>query len=254
MPDEPQQNTEENTSGGESTAFYMWLIITASAGIIMAQDTYVGLQQPRLGTMDATAAFTKVLVIHVIWMLVTLGFIGFTWAKRPTSAWKLHIAIGCVTVIWTVGVLISAFTNVERLTVSTWRCTTAPTSSTITEEFLDSCSLADMGSSIRMGGDIFLWSTNDENYWRWIVPGEGRATLQTRWPSQVSAVYLARDTDNAELSMGAEDSVPGGQWSAGFDPAVSRDLNIFYIEGTPVLPIESATPDISFQSTNMRSR
>lgn len=222
----------------ESTAFYIWLLITVSAGIIMAQDTWVSFQQPRLSTMDATAAFTKVLVIHAIWLVVTLGFMAFTWFIRPTSAWKIHLGMGALTVAWTVGVLVWGFTDAERLEVTTWRCETAPTSEVVTEEFLESCSLAEMGSTIRFGNDIFLWSADNEHYWRWIVPGEGMATLQTRWPSHVSGLYLASDTDGATLSSGAETSVPGGVWSAGFDPAHTRSLRIFFIETAPVLPID----------------
>lgn len=226
-----------------STAFYLWLIITVSAGIIMAQDSWIGLQQPRLGTIDATAAFTKVMVIHTIWLVVTIGFILFTWFKRPTSAWKLHLGIGALTVAWTIGVLTWAFSDVERLRVSTWLCETAPTSDVVTDTFLESCSRADMGGSVRLGGDIFLWSADDEHFWRWIVPGKDMTTLQTRWPSQVSAMYLAKTEVNATLHNGAENSVPGGQWSAGFDPNQTRDLNIFYIKSAPSIPIDFGTPD-----------
>lgn len=226
-----------------STAFYMWLLITVSAGIIMAQDTWVSMQQPRLNTVDATAAFTKVLVIHALWLVVTLGFIAFTLWKKPTSAWKIHLLVGSMTVIWTVGVLVYSFTDVERLHVSTWRCEAAPTSEVVSEEFLSSCSRADLGISIRLGGDIFFWSADDEDYWRWIVPGEGLATLQTRWPSQVTAVYLANNDAGATLTAGSQDSVPGGNWSARFDPAESRDLRLFFVETGPSVPIDNGTPE-----------
>lgn len=227
----------------ESTAFLMWLLITVSAGIIMAQDSWLGLQQPRLSTVDATASFTKVLVIHAIWLLATLGFLGFTWFVRPTSAWKVHMVVGALTVLWTVGVLVWAFSDVERLEVSTWRCEVAPASDTVTPEFLESCSLAEMGSSIRLGGDIFLWSADDEHFWRWIVPGEGLSTLQAHWPSHVNAVYLATDAADATLISSAGDSVPGGKWSAGFNPAETRSLRIYFVEAGPTVPIDRATPD-----------
>lgn len=227
----------------ESTTFYMWLLITVSAGIIMAQDSWVSLQQPRLGTVDATAAFTKVMVIHAIWLAVTIGFMIFTWLVRPTSAWRIHMVIGALTVVWTIGVLVWAFSDVERLNVSTWRCETAPTSNVATEDFLAGCERADIGSDIRLGGDIFLWSANDQQHWRWIVPGEGLSTLQTRWPSQVNAMYLSVDEPDAVLTSGAEDSVPGGNWSAGFTPSESRDLRIYFVEAAPVVPINNGTPD-----------
>lgn len=243
-PHDPAENEREPlTEGSESTAFYMWLLITVSAGIIMAQDTWVSLQQPRLSTVDATAAFTKVMVIHAIWLVVTIGFIVFTWWQKPTSAWKVHLVIGGATVIWTIGVLTWSFTDVDRLHVSTWQCESAPTSEMVTEEFLDSCSRADMGVSIRLGGDIFFWSADDEDYWRWIVPGEGLATLQTRWPSQVNAVYLASNSPDATLTAGSLDSVPGGNWSARFDPNESRDLRLFFVESGPSIPIENGTPE-----------
>lgn len=226
-----------------STAFYMWLLITVSAGIIMAQDTWVSLQQPRLNTVDATAAFTKILVIHAIWMVATIGFMVFTWWVKPTSAWKIHLVVGAATIIWTIGVLTWSFTDVERLHVTTWRCESAPTSDVVTEEFLSSCSQTDLGISIRLGGDIFLWSADDEDYWRWIVPGEGLSTLQTRWPSQVNAVYLANNDAGATLTAGSLDSVPGGKWSARFDPATSRDLRIFFVEAGPTVPFENGTPE-----------
>lgn len=227
----------------ESTAFYIWLLITVSAGIIMAQDTWVSVQQPRLSTVDATAAFTKVMVIHSLWLVATLIFMAFTGWVKPTSAWKIHLVVGALTVIWTVGVLAWSFTDVDRLTVSTWRCETAPTSETVTEEFLDSCNRADMGISLRLGGDIFLWSADDERYWRWIVPGEGLATLQTRWPNQATAVYLASNEPGAMLTSGSMDSVPGGNWSARFNPTESRKLRLFIIESGPAIPVDRGTPE-----------
>lgn len=241
--DASQTNHGAEKEPNDSTAFYLWLIITVSAGIIMAQDSWISLQQPRLGTIDATAAFTKVMVIHAIWLVVTLGFIVLTWIRRPTTAWKIHLGIGALTVVWTISVLIWAFSDVERLQVSTWRCTSAPAADVVTDAFLASCTRADMGGSVRMGGDIFLWSADDEHFWRWIVPGEDMATLRTRWPSDISDMYLATTEDGATLRRGAEESVPGGQWSAGFDPNRTRDLNIFYIESGPTVPIDFGTPD-----------
>lgn len=241
---DPAVNEKDpSTESGDSTAFYMWLLITVSAGIIMAQDTWVSLQQPRLSTVDATAAFTKVMVIHAIWLIFTIGFMVFTWWKRPTSAWKVHLVVGAITVVWTVGVLAWSFTDVEPLHVSTWHCESVPTGDVVTEEFLDSCSQTDLGLSIRLGGDIFLWSADDEDYWRWIVPGEGLSTLQTRWPSQVNAVYLATNGPGATLTAGAVDSVPGGNWSARFDPAESRDLRIYFVVSGPTTPVQSGTPE-----------
>lgn len=251
--DAPEEGAQALLESSESTAFYLWLLITVSAGIIMAQDTWVSVQQPRLSTVDATAGFTKILVIHAIWLVITIGFIAFTWHIRPTSAWKIHIGIGALTVAWTIGVLVWSFSDVERLTVSTWQCESAPTSNVATAAFLDSCERADIGSDIRLGGDIFLWSANDETYWRWIVPGEGLATLQTRWPSQVNAMYLATNEPDAVLTSGAEDSIPGGNWSAGFMPSASRDLHIYFVVATPILPTDLGTPDLSsFSPINTR--
>ena len=234
-------------ASSESTAFYMWLLITVSAGIIMAQATYLGFQQPRLSTVDATAAFTKMMVIHAIWLVVTIGFLIFTWYARPTEAWKIHIAVGAVTVVWTVSVLVWSFSDVERLQVSTWRCESSPTEMIVTDDFLDSCTLADTTTNLRLGGDIFLWSADDEHFWRWIVPGEGLATLQTKWPSQTSALYLSSDEAGAEITAGAEDSVPGGNWSVKFDPQETHELRIYFIENGPAIPVEPGTPlPISF--------
>lgn len=227
----------------DSTAFYLWLLITVSAGIIMAQDSWLGLQQPRLSTVDATAAFTKVLVIHAIWLLVTIGFLAFTWFVRPTSAWRIHIVVGLLTVIWTIGVLAWAFGDVERLEVTTWRCETAPTSAVATTEFLETCDLTDDVSNLRMGGDIYLWSADDKHHWRWIVPGEGMSTMQTRWPTRVSAMYLSTGGEGGALSTGAESSVPGGTWTAGFDPQESRVLRVYYIDAAPAMPLAPSTPD-----------
>ena len=227
----------------ESTAFYIWLLITVSAGIIMAQDTWVSLQQPRLGTVDATAAFTKVLVIHGIWLLVTLGFIGYTWFARPNSAWKIHLVMGALTVVWTIGVLVWSFGDVERLEVTTWRCDSAPADNVATEAFLETCDLTDEGGNLRLGGDIYFWSADDKHHWRWIVPGEGMSTMQTRWPNQVSDMYLSTGGEGATLMAGAESSIPGGIWTAGFDPQSSRVLRIYYIESAPTTPDAPATPD-----------
>lgn len=238
-----EEDPQAALESSESTAFYMWLLITVSAGIIMAQDSWVSVQQPRLSTVDATAAFTKVMVIHAIWLLITIGFMAFTWYVRPTSAWKIHIAIGALTVAWTIGVLVWSFSDVERLNVTTWRCAAAPVSDVVTEEFLASCDRADLGTSIRLGGDIFLWSANDEQYWRWIVPGEGLATLQTRWPSHVNTMYMAPNIPGAHLNSGSEDSIPGGNWSVGFNPNDSRDVNIFFIEVDTHPPVSTSTPD-----------
>lgn len=243
MHDSDEEGSKAALESSESTAFYMWLLITVSAGIIMAQDTWVSMQQPRLSTVDATAAFTKVMVIHAIWLVVTLGFLVFTWFIRPTSAWKIHIVIGIATVVWTAGVLVWAFQDVERLHVSTWQCESAPTSLVTTEDFLDTCHLADTNTSIRLGGDIFLWSADNEHYWRWIVPGEGLTTLQSRWPSPVIAIYLGTGGVDAELTAGSQDSIPGGNWSARFDPRESRELRIYFIESAPTVPLQTATPD-----------
>lgn len=241
--DTAEDGAKAAMESSESTAFYMWLIITVSAGIIMAQDTWVSVQQPRLSTVDATAAFTKVMVIHFIWLVITIGFMVFTWFIRPTSAWKIHLIVGALTIFWTVGVLAWSFADVERLQVSTYRCESPPGEMIATESFLDSCTLADNSSSIRLGGDIFLWSADDEHYWRWIVPGEGLATLQTKWPRHVSAMYMAIDAPGAELTAGALDSIPGGNWSAKFDPHDSLHLRLFLVETAPTVPLEPATPD-----------
>lgn len=247
MADDADRDASELTAhaalkASESTAFHMWLLITVSAGIIMAQDTWLSLKQPRLGTMDATASFTKVLVIHALWFLVSLAFLLFSWKIRPTSAWRVHIVAAMLGCIWTLGVLISAFTTVETLRVSTWSCSSVPASTTITNEFLDTCSLTEGGDTIRMGGDIFLWSFDDKNYWRWIVPGENMVTLQSRWPSNVNAIYLATDADNADLIAGSSESVPGGTWSAGFDPLENRNLRIYYVVPPATDPTDIGTP------------
>lgn len=241
--DPVEDDVRSTLKSSESTAFYMWLLITVSAGIIMAQDTWVSVQQPRLSTVDATAAFTKVMVIHGIWLVATIAFLIFTWYVRPTSAWKVHIAVGVVTACWTISVLGYSFADVERLRVSTWHCESAPTTATVDQSFLDTCEHTDTGRTIRLGGDIYLWSTDNEHYWRWIVPGEGLATLQTQWPSEVSAVYLGSNGDNPELTDGSLDSVPGGNWSARFDPRQSLDLHIYFIEEPADSPFEDATPE-----------
>lgn len=226
----------------ESTAFHMWLLITVSSGIIMAQDTWISLQQPRLGTMDATASFTKVLVIHSLWLIVSIAFLIFTWKYRPTSAWRVHVVAAILAIFWTSGVLMNAFAGVETLRVSTWQCHDMPTESTVTEQFLESCKLSDSGSTIRMGGDIFLWSINDKHYWRWIVPGENMVTLQTRWPANVSAIFMASPGENAILNSGSSESIPGGTWSAGFDPRENRELRLFFIDSTSEVPPALGTP------------
>lgn len=253
-PYDPVENEDEpllESSG--STGFFLWLLITLSAGIIMAQDTWLATQQPRLNTVDATAAFTKLMVIHAIWLLATIIFMAFTWWIRPTTAWKVHLVIGAATVIWTIGVLTWAFTDVDQLHVTTWRCAEAPTSDMVTQDFLDSCTRADMGMDIRLGGDIFLWSADDERHWRWIVPGEGFSTLQTRWPNQVNSLYLASNAPDAPLTSGSQDSVPGGNWSARFDPHETRNLRIFFIESGPGVPIDNGTPEpVSSMPNDMR--
>lgn len=249
---DPAEYDEQPVESSGSTAFYMWLLITVSAGIIMAQDSWVGMQQPRLGTVDATAAFTKILVIHAIWLAVTIGFLVFTVWVKPTTAWKVHLMVGVVTVIWTIGVLTWSFQDVERLRVSTFSCETAPTTNVITEEFLESCSRADMGINIRLGGDIFLWSADDENYWRWIVPGEGLATLQTRWPAHVNTVYLATNEDEAILTEGALDSVPGGNWSAKFRASEDLDLRLFFVESDTTTPDKGTPEPISSVPIDLR--
>ena len=235
---------------GESTAFYIWLLVTVSAGIIMAQDSWVSLQQPRLNTADATAAFTKVLVIHGIWLLVTLGFMGYTWFARPTSAWRIHLVVGLFTVIWTIAVLVWSFGDVDRLEVTTWRCERAPAGNVATQEFLDTCDLTDEGSTIRMGGDIYLWSADNKHHWRWIVPGEGMATLQTRWPTRASALLFSTGGEGAPVLTGAETSIPGGIWSVGFNPQTDRVLRIYYIQASPSQPLAPASPEThSFRPT-----
>jgi uncharacterized membrane protein len=240
--DASQESAPAVLEANESTAFHIWLLITVSAGIIMAQDTWLSLRAPRLGTMDATASFTKVLVIHGLWFLVSLGFLLFSWKFRTTTAWKLHIVVAALACVWTIGVMVNAFADSETLRVSTWRCDAAPTESVVTEEFLDTCHLNNTTGSIRMGGDIFLWSLNDKNFFRWIVPGENLVTLQTRWPSQVAGIYLAVDEEDAPLTSGSAESVPGGTWSAGFDPQTQRDLNIFYVDTPSIQPEDHATP------------
>ena len=247
MTDDAGRHASEQTAhsalqDSESTAFHIWLLITVSAGIIMAQDTWLSLKQPRLGTMDATASFTKVLVIHALWFLISLAFFVFTWKIRPTSAWRVHIVAAILGCVWTIGVLVSAFTAVETLRVSTWTCTSVPSGTTVTREFLDSCSRTEAGDTIRMGGNIFLWSFDDKHYWRWIVPAENMVTLQTRWPSNVSAIYLATNAADADLSAGSSESVPGGTWSAGFDPLEERTLRIFYVVPPATDPTDIGTP------------
>lgn len=236
------QSIESPLRASESTAFHMWLLITVSSGIIMAQDTWLSLRQPRLGTMDATASFTKVIVIHALWLLVSLVFLVFSWKIRPTSAWRVHIGASILAIVWTTGVLVNAFAGAETLRVSTWRCTAMPTGETTTEPFLSTCDLTDSGNTLRMGGDIFLWSIDDKNYWRWIVPGENLVTLQTRWPSDVSAIYLAREGTDMPLVAGSSESVPGGTWSAAFNPARDRDLHVYYVDSAALPPEQIGTP------------
>ncbi len=242
MDQSPMQSIESPLRASESTAFHMWLLITVSSGIIMAQDTWLSLRQPRLGTMDATASFTKVIVIHTLWLLVSVAFLLVSWKIRPTSAWRVHVVASALAIAWTTGVLVTAFADAETLRVSTWRCTTMPSEETTTEAFLATCDLTDSGSSLRMGGDIFLWSIDDKNYWRWIVPGENLVTLQTRWPSDVSAMYLAREGMGMPLAAGSSESVPGGTWSAAFNPGEDRDLHLYYIDSSAEPPEEIGTP------------
>lgn len=94
-----------------------------------------------------------------------------------------------------------------------------------------------------MDSDSYLWSVDDCHFWRWIVHGEGMATIQTRWPNDVSSMYLATDSSDVYLMPGGEDSMRGNTWSARFYPHEPRKLRIFYIElpsgvtdtvGTPV--------------------
>lgn len=226
----------------ESTAFHIWLLITVSSGIIMAQDTWLSLQQPRLGTMDATATFTKVLVIHALWLFVSLVFLVFSWKIRPTTAWRVHIVASILAICWTIGVLVYAFAGAETLRVSTWRCESMPTGETVTGAFLETCDLTESGGFLRMGSNIYLWTIDDKNYWRWIVPAENMVTLQTRWPADVSAIYLARAGDDSMLVAGSSESVPGGTWSAGFDPRKDRKLHVYYIDSGAMPPGEIATP------------
>ena len=240
--DASQQSADSALDSNISTGFHIWLLITVSAGIIMAQDTWLSVRSPRLGTMDATASFTKVLVIHSLWFLISLGFLLFTWKFKPSSAWKLHMVVAFMACIWTLGVLVTTFQDTETLRVSTWRCESSPTGITADAEFLEGCELNNTSGSIRMGGDIFLWSLDDKNFFRWIVPGENLVTLQTRWPSQVAGIYLAANEEDASLVAGSAESVPGGTWSAGFDPVKNRDLNIYFVDAPAVPPPDIATP------------
>ncbi len=239
MPDSAvHENTEQpvqsilQSSG--STAFYLWLLITFSAGIVMAQDTWYSAHNPRYGTVDETATFTKVLVIHSLWLLISLAFVVFTWLYRPTAAWKLHLLVGGIACIWTLGVLVNAFTEVKTLEVTTWQCSTAPTSDVADEEFLENCELARPNTTIRMGSSIYFWSVDDKHWWRWIVPGNDRETLQMNWPLQVSAIYIATE-DDPQLSAGAMESLPGGTWRAVFDPGQDRSFRIYFIESSPAI-------------------
>lgn len=226
----------------DSTAFYVWFIITLSAGVIMAQDTWSSWQQPRTGTADATATFTKVLVIHALWLFVSIIFVFFTWRFRPTSAWRWHLVIGAVTCVWTIGVLVYAFTDVKRVRVTTWVCTSSPQTTMVTDDFLASCKLADSDSTIRMGSNIYFWSADDKHYWRWIVLGDDTETVQMSWPQGVDAIYLAAEGDNATLDPGADESIPGGTWSASFDPAQERSFRLFTIEHANPSATPEATP------------
>lgn len=226
----------------DSTAFYVWSIITFSAAVIMAQDTWSSWQQPRTGTADATATFTKVLVIHALWLFVSIIFVVFTWRLRPTSAWRIHIVIGALACIWTIGVLVYAFADVERVRVTTWVCPDPPASTTVTEEFLDTCDVADADSTIRMGSNIYFWSIDDRHYWRWIVPGDDTETIQMAWPHDIDAIFLAAEGDNAVLDAGSVDSTRGGNWSAVFDPSEERSFRLFIIEGSQSTATPEATP------------
>ncbi len=213
----------------ESTAFYLWLLITFSAGIIMAQDSWYARNHPRLDTGNLTATFTKVLVIHALWFIISAAFVLFSWYFKPSPAWKLHIVVGIAACLWTLGVVVWSARDVERLQVTTWACDTAPSSQIATDEFLDSCSQVETRSVIRMGSDIYLWSLDDTHFWRWIVPGGGKETLRTHWRDDVSAIYLATTEQNAPLVAGSTESAPGGSWSAGFDPQEQTEFRIIFV-------------------------
>lgn len=228
----------------QNTALLVWLLISLSAALIMAQDTVAGWNNPRLNTADATAEFTKILVIHSLWLVTSLAFLVFTIYFKPTRLWLLHVIVTVLVIIWTVGVIAWAFRDVERLTISTWSCSAAPTSEHVDEEFLSTCELTNSYSDIRMGRDIFMWSIDDKHHWRWIVPGQGRATLQTPWPIDTNGLYLAANEPNAELMHQSEDSNVGGVWSSSFNPQVTTDLNLFYVDSDDE-PEAPATPETS---------
>lgn len=249
--DSTEQPVQTTLRSSGSTSFYLWVLITFSSGIVMAQDTWYNSRHPRFGTEDATATFTKVLVIHSVWLAVSLGFVIFAWLFRPTAAWKLHIAVGLLACFWTAGVLVFAFNDVERLQVSTWKCTSAPTEPTLTDEFLATCSLVDTDRTIRMGSNIYLWSPDDKHFWRWIVPGDDRVTLQTQWSTAVTGIYMSSATDGAELLSGSTDSMPGKIWSASFDPHRDRSFRLFFIEAGDAENPGVATPvPITFSRPN----
>lgn len=230
----------------QNTALLVWLLISLSAALIMAQDTVAGWNNPRLNTTDATAEFTKILVIHSLWAVTTVVFLIFTFYFKPTKWWLLHTILAALVLFWAIGVIAWSFRDVDRLTISTWSCTAAPTSDHVDEEFLSTCELTNAYSDIRLGQDIFMWSIDDKHHWRWIVPGQGRASLQTPWPIDANGIYLAANEPNAELMHQAEDSAVGEVWRSSFNPQQSTDLNLFYIDSADESDAEDdSTPEAS---------
>lgn len=214
---------------GQNTALLIWLLISVSAAVIMAQDTVAGWETPRLSTLDATAKFTKILVIHGLWLLTTLGFIATTIFAKPTRLWRLHVVAGAVIAVWTVAVMIWAASDVRMFSITTWSCTEIPTTEYVTDEFRSSCKETDAYSDIHLGPNIYMWSMDDSHFWRWIVPGEGRTTVETKWPQRTQDMYMS-STDNGAFMQPSLDSNRGGMWIGNFDPEEHRSLNLYYIE------------------------
>lgn len=224
------------------TVFWLWLLFCFSAVIVMAQDTIVGWNTPRLNTSNATAEFTKILVIHGLWLLASVAFVSFAFWSRPARFWYVYAAFGIAVVAWTVGVIVWASGDAKTMRVSVWRCAAAPVENQVTIEFLDTCESANAYSDLRLDRNIYLWSFDDVHHWRWIVPGEGDATLQTVWPSHIDAVYLAPDRIGAEFLPVQPDATIGGTWGASFNPQEDTNLRLFYINATGT-SVPEATPD-----------
>lgn len=240
-PEAPATQVKAAIKETQNTALVMFLLLSTSAAVIMAQDTLVNWNTPRLSTIDATAQFTKTVVIHGLWFLTCMVFIVINWFAKPTRLWKLHIVFGVIVAAWTAAVIIVASADTHRLTLTTWTCSEAPASNEVTEEFLESCTLRDAYADILLGPNIYLWSVNDANHWRWIVAGQGRATIQTRWPSSASAMFMAPNTENATFLHESVDATRGGTWVGSFDPQEHHHLNLYYIEAddtdlTPATP------------------